>query len=139
MAFPKSPLTRDDLDRTPTRSGNLPGTINSGLIFLEYVNIERKIASVWTAVVSNLPATFEPISTDRRLKLETWTHKPIFCVWLPPDAPIQDGDRIIRCDGSHWYLRGAAIASPDRTHIALVAEAATEDNLFAARTASEPP
>ena len=138
MASPRAPGSGDDLGHVPAAAGNLPATVHSGLIFLEYVNIERKSGGVWNSVASNSPATFETVSIDRRIKLETWTHKPLLCVWLPPEMAVLDGDRIIRSDASHWYVRGAAITSPDRTHIAAFVEAAAEDSLFAARSASEP-
>lgn len=131
MAIPKAP---DSL----VPDGNLPGTERSGLIFLEYVNIERKSGGVWSQVAANLPATFESVKVHTRFELSTWSHKPLLCLWLMPDAPIQDADRVIRSDGSHWYVRGAPLLAPGRTHIAALTERGTEDGLFAAYSASEP-
>ena len=138
MAVPKDVLLATDLALAPSPSGNLPGTSHTGLIYLEYANVERKSGGVWSVVAPNVTATFNKVETEGRLRLETWTHKPLFSVWLPPSAGIQDGDRIIRSDGTRWYVRGSAMLSPDRTHVVALVEASAEDGLFAARSASEP-
>ncbi len=124
---------------TPGAQGNLPGTEHMGIIFLEYVNIERKISGTWTEVARNVPATFEPLKVHTRVKMEPWTHKPLYCVWLFPRTPAIDGDRVIRSDGSRWYIRGDPLRAPRGTHVAALAEAAAEDGLFAARSSTEPP
>src|SRR5690348_10163774 len=97
-------------------AGNLPGTEHLGVIFTEYVGVERNIGGTWTSVDSTVPATFEPISIHGRMELETWTHRPLFCVWLFPNTTVDDGDRVIRSDGSHWYVRGAPLIAPLGTH-----------------------
>lgn len=138
MSIPRDVTLETDLAIAPSLSGNLPGTDHTGLIYLEYANIERKSGAVWSVIASNVPATFEKVETEGRLRLETWSHKPLFSVWLPPSAAIVDGDRIVRCDGTRWYVRGSALVSPERTHIVALVEASAEDGLFAARSASEP-
>lgn len=124
---------------TPGPQGNLPGTEYMGVIFLEYVNIERKISGVWTQIAGNVPATFEPLKVHTRVEMEPWTHKPLYCLWLFPKTAAADGDRVIRSDGSHWYIRGEPLRAPRGTHVAALAEGAAEDGLFAARSAPEPP
>jgi hypothetical protein len=138
MAVAKDADAQLDLATLPALAGNLPSTLNSGLIFLEYANIERKIGGVWTAVGTDVPSTFERVESVGRARLETWTHKPLFSVWLPPGASIADGDRLIRSDGTRWYVRGAPMSSPGNTHIVALVEASAEDGLFAARSAAEP-
>ena len=125
-------------DRKPGPRGNLPGTEQMGVIFLEYVDIERKSGASWNQIAIGVPATFEPLKLHSRVGMEPWSHKPLLCLWVLPDTPIADGDRVIRDDGSHWYIRGAPLMAPMKTHIVALAERATEDNLFAARSASEP-
>lgn len=119
-------------------SGNLPATEHLGIVFLEYVNIERKSGGVWNLIAANVKATFEPLRIHTRVEMETWTHKPLLCLWLLPNTSIQDGDRVIRSDNSHWYIRGAPLMSPAKTHIVAIAEYATEDKLFATRDPNEP-
>ena len=138
MANPRPPGAPSASGNVPGPAGNLPGTEHHGIIFLEYVHVERKIGGVWTNLASNVPATFEPIRIHGRVELETWSHKPLLCVWLLPDTPIQDADRVIRQDGSRWYIRGAPLIAADRSHIAALGERATEDGLFAARNPNEP-
>jgi hypothetical protein len=119
-------------------AGNLPGTEYLGVIYLEYVDVERKSGGVWGQIAGNVPATFEPLKIHTRAELETWSHKPLFCLWMFPGTPLDDGDRVIRSDGSHWYIRGAPLKAPRNTHIAALAERATEDSLFATRNPNEP-
>ena len=138
MILPKDVKTFTELDDTPAVAGNLPHTAHTGMIFLEYANLERKSGGVWSAIGVNLPVTFEPVETACRVRLEPWTHKPLFSVWLSGVTSVQDGDRLIRADGTHWYIRGAPMVSPGGTHIVAMVEAAAEDGLFAARSASEP-
>jgi hypothetical protein len=138
MIAPKDVSNLTELDTAPAVAGNLPDTAHTGMIFLEYANLERKSGGVWTAIGANLPVTFERVETASRARLETWTHKPLFSVWLSGVTSVQDGDRLIRADGSHWYVRGAPMVSPGGTHIVALVEAAAEDGLFAARSASEP-
>ena len=125
-------------DQQPGLRGNLPGTEGLGIIFLETVDIERKVAGVWTSVAADVPATFEPLNLPVREGLATWTHKPLFCIWLLPDTAIADADRVVRSDGSRWYVRGAPLAAPMRTHLAALAERGTEDGLFAPIDPLEP-
>jgi hypothetical protein len=125
-------------DEEPGPHGNMPGTEHTGIIFLETINIERKIGGIWTQIAAGVPATFEPLSLHSRVEMEPWSHKPLLCLWLMPDTPIADADRAIRSDGSHWYIRGAPLMAPMKTHIAAIAERASEDNLFAARSSPEP-
>src|SRR5436305_324122 len=106
--------------RGPAR--NLPGTERSGLIFYEYVNIERKSGGVWNQIAEDQPAAFEPVDVHTRIELSAWSHKPLLCLWLMPDTPIQDADRVIRYDGSHWYVRGMPLLAPGGTHIAALTE-----------------
>ena len=117
-------------------SGTLPGTEHTGVIFQEYVNVERKEGGSWTQIAANVPATFESLKTAARVDLEPWTHKPIYCLWLYPNAPLDDGDRLIRSDSSRWYVRGEP--NPSRTHTLALVEASAEDGLFAARNPNEP-
>jgi hypothetical protein len=138
MSLPRDSKVFTELDSAPAVSGNLPNTAHTGLIFLEYANLERKSGGVWSAIGTNLPVTFDRVETAGRVRLETWTHKPLFSVWLSGVTSIQDGDRLIRADGSHWYVRGAPMVAPGGTHIVALVEAAAEDGLFAARSASEP-
>lgn len=138
MPNPNSPGTPNSSGQTPDRSGNLPETERSGLVFYEYVNIERKISGTWTAQASNIPATFEPMNLHGRTDMQAWSHKPLFGVWLLPNAPVKDGDRFVRYDGSHWYVRGAPLLGPGGTHLAALAERATEDGLFATLNPAEP-
>jgi hypothetical protein len=116
----------------------LPGTEHLGIILLESVRIERKVNGVWSRIAERVPATFEPVPIPHRVKLETWTHKPLLCLWLLPQTPIQDGDRVIRDDGSRWYVRGAPLTAPARTHIVALTERATEDRLFEPLNPNEP-
>jgi len=138
MAIPPPPDDPNPGGQVPGPLGTLPGTAHTGLILLEYVNVERKISGAWTTIASGVPATFEPLSTHARLELETWSHKPLLALWLMPATSLQDGDRVIRSDSSRWYIRGAPLAGPLGTHVAAIAEGATEDGLFAPRSASEP-
>ena len=138
MAVPQKPLDPNVSGSIAGLSGTRPGTESSGVIFLEYVNVERKISSVWTQLAGNVPATFEPLTLHVRYELQTWSHKPLLCLWMLPNTTIDDGDRVIRSDGSHWYIRGAPLVAPAGTHIAALAERATEDKLFAPISASEP-
>jgi hypothetical protein len=138
MELPIEANRQVELELAPSPAGNLPGTAHTGLILLEYAGHERKSGEDWVAVNSDLPVTFQAVQTEGRLRLETWTHKPLFSVWLPPSVSILDGDRLIRSDGSRWYVRGAPLVSPSRTHVVALVEAAAEDGLFAARSASEP-
>lgn len=119
-------------------SGGVPGTQRSGLILYETVSIERKSGGVWSSVATGVPATFEVVRIHTRYEMQTWTHKPLLCVWLLPDTSVQDGDRVIRSDGSHWYVRGAPLTAPAGTHIVALTERGTEDGLFAAYSAAEP-
>src|SRR5262249_29833156 len=96
----------------PGPHGNLGGAEQWGLIFLETIDIERKISGVWTQIAVNVPATFEPLSLHSRVEMEPWSHKPLLCLWLMPDTPLADGDRAIRGDGSHWYVRGTPLVGP---------------------------
>ncbi len=137
MAVSSKPVV-SPTGRVAGAHGNLAGTDHLGVIFLEYVNVERKVDGVWAQVALNAPATFEPVSLHRRLELATWTHKPLLCLWLMPSASLQDGDRVVRRDGSRWYVRGAPLLAPGGTHIAALAEAAAEDGLFAALSPDEP-
>ena len=125
-------------DRKPGPRGNLPGTEVAGIIFLEYVDVERKSGGVWSQIAGRVPATFEPVPVHSRQTLETWSHKPLLCLWIMPDTPLADADRVIRDDGSHWYIRGAPLLAPMKTHIVALAERASEDALFATRSAQEP-
>ena len=68
--------------------GNLPGTEGLGVIFQEYVDVERKSGGVWGNIARNVPATFEPMKIYTRVKMEPWTHKPLFGLWLLPDTPL---------------------------------------------------
>lgn len=138
MAILKDASPMTDLAISPAAAGNLPDTAHTGLIFLEYANLERNSGGIWSAIGTDLPVTFERVETAGRSRLETWTHKPLFTVWLSGVTSVQDGDRLIRADGSHWYVRGAPMVSPGGTHIVALVEAAAEDGLFAARSASEP-
>ncbi|MEP6756652.1 MAG: hypothetical protein ABJA67_14195 [Chthonomonadales bacterium] len=138
MSNPNSPGTPDANGNTPNRTSGLPGTGRSGLVFYEYVNIERKVSGTWTAQATNIPATFEPVRMEGRTDLAAWTHKPLFGVWLMPTAPVQDGDRIVRYDGSHWYVRGTPLVGPGGTHRAALVEGAAEDGMFAALNPAEP-
>lgn len=137
MASAKDPELLTDFNTLAAAGGNLPGTLHSGLIFLEYANVERKSGGVWSAIATDVPSTFERVESAGRARLETWTHKPLFSVWLAA-VSIADGDRLIRSDGTRWYVRGAPLTSPDRTHVVALVEASAEDGLFAARSASEP-
>lgn len=116
----------------------LPGTEHLGIILLESVQIERRAGGVWSRIAERVPATFEPVPIPRRVELETWTHKPLLCLWLLPETPIQDGDRVIRDDGSRWYVRGAPLTAPGRTHIVALTERASEDRLFEPLNPNEP-
>lgn len=138
MAIPKEVNPMTDLVFSPSVDGNLPDTAHTGMIFLEYANLERKSGGVWSAIGPNLPVTFERVETASRARLETWTHKPLFSVWMSGVTTVQDGDRLIRADGTRWYVRGAPMVSPGGTHIVALVEAAAEDGLFAARSAAEP-
>ncbi len=110
---------------------NLPGTAHLGLILLERVDVERQSGGLWSQIAAGVPATFEPLSLHTRAELATWTHKPLFCLWLYPSIAIADGDRIKRGDGSDWYVRGTPFFAPRRTHYVAIVEATTEDTLFA--------
>src|SRR5207302_226767 len=122
-----NPMNPGGSGQTPGLAGSLPGTEGLGVIFLEYVNVERKISGVWTAIATNVPATFERLGLHRRVEMEPWTHKPLYGLWLFPNTPLQDADRVVRSDGSHWYVRGAPLTAPLNTHIAALTESATED------------
>jgi hypothetical protein len=104
----------------------------------EKVNVERMSGGVWTVIARSVPATFENVMPTTRQKLETWTHKPLFMLWLSPVTSFADGDRVIRSDGTRWYMRGAPMAAPLNTHVVALIEGSAEDGLFAARNASEP-
>ena len=119
-------------------AGNLPGTAHLGAIFVEFVNVERKSGGVWSEVARSVPATFEEVRAPGRVKLETWTHKPLLVLWLAPVTAFMDGDRVIRSDGSRWYMRGTPLAAPLNTHVAVLVEGSAEDKLFAARDPNEP-
>lgn len=123
---------------TDDASAGARGVVVGGLVMTELVDIERCTGGVWGAVVSGVPATCEALGMRARLELETWTHKPLMRVWLLPDTDLLDGDRIVRADGSRWYVRGAPLAGPGRTHLAALTEAAAEDGLFSARVSTEP-
>jgi hypothetical protein len=138
MSSAMDPSSPNSAGQVPGAVGNLPGTERLGVIFLEYVNVERKVSGVWTAMATNVPATFERLNVHKRVEMEPWSHKPLYGLWLFPNTPLQDGDRVVRSDGSHWYIRGAPLSAPLSTHIAALAEAATEDGLFATRSAVEP-
>jgi hypothetical protein len=120
------------------RPGRAHGVVIGGLLMTEAVGIERSADGVWTEVATEVPATFEELDLDERVALATWTHKPLLRIWLLPDVDVREGDRIVRSDGSRWYVRGAPLAGPGRAHLAALTEAAAEDGLFAARIAAEP-
>jgi hypothetical protein len=132
MAIPGKPLRAEIAGLAPGPFGNLPGTEHLGILFTEYVDIERSVGGTWTRIAAGVPAAFEPVRLHTRVDLEPWTHKPLLGLWLMPDTPLEDGDRVVREDGSRWYVRGAPLAAPARTHIAALVEAETEDGLFAA-------
>src|SRR2546421_1400942 len=118
--------------------GSVPGTGYLGVIFVEYVNVERKISGVWNEVARSVPATFEEVRLGKRVDLETWTHKPLYTLWLSPVTTFVDGDRVIRSDGSRWYMRGTPLTAPLRTHVVVLVEGSAEDKLFATRDPNEP-
>lgn len=118
--------------------GSLPGTGHLGAIFVEYVNVERKISGTWTEIARSLPATFEEVRFNQRAKIEVWTHKALYTLWLSPMTTFLDGDRVIRSDGTRWYIRGTPLTAPLRTHVVALVEASAEDGLFAARNPNEP-
>ena len=117
--------------------GNLPGTAHLGVMFVEYVNVERKISGSWTEVARSVPATFEEVRFGLRAEIETWTHKPLYSLWISPATTFADGDRVIRSDGTRWYIRGAPLVAPLRTHVVALVEGSAEDKLFAARDPNE--
>ena len=118
--------------------GRLPGTGHLGVIFVEYVNVERKSGRVWSEVARRVPAAFDEVRIGTRAELETWTHKPLYTLWLSPVTTFVDGDRVIRSDGTRWYMRGRPVKAPLGTHVAALVEGSAEDGLFATRSASEP-
>jgi hypothetical protein len=118
--------------------GALAGTRHTGLLLTEAVRVERKGGGVWSEVAASVPATLEPVSLRLRSEMETWTHKPLVTVWLLPATDLEDGDRLVRADGERWYVRGAPARAATGTHMAALAERATEDGLFAAYDAAEP-
>ena len=122
----------------PGPGGNIAGTSHLAVMFMEYVNVERKISGVWNEIARSVPATFEEVRFSSRAKIEVWTHKPLYTLWLSPVTTYVDGDRIIRSDGSRWYVRGAPLAAPLRTHVIALIEGSAEDALFAARNPNEP-
>ena len=123
---------------SPGPGGSVSGTGHLGAIFVEYVNVERKISGSWTEVARSVPATFEEVRFGLRAKIETWTHKPLYTLWLSPTTTFVDGDRVIRSDGTRWYMRGAPLMVPLRTHVVALIDGSAEDSLFAARNPAEP-
>ncbi|MGC8668555.1 MAG: hypothetical protein ACP5VE_10630 [Chthonomonadales bacterium] len=109
----------------------VPGTAHLGILFLEAVQIQRRISGAWTPIASGVPATFEPVSIHTRAELAAFTHKPLLCLWLYPAATLQDGDRVVRADGSGWYVRGTPFLAPRGTHYAVLVEGELADTLFA--------
>src|SRR5436309_3334764 len=87
---PKPCISRTSMMPTPPPpgttgpAGNLPGTESLGVIYLEYVDVERKSGGVWGQIAGNVPATFEPLKIHTRTELETWSHKPLYGLWLFP-------------------------------------------------------
>ena len=122
----------------PGPGGSVPGTGYLGAIFTEYVNVERKSGGVWSEVARSVPATFEEVRFGARANLEVWTHKPLYTLWLSPMTTCADGDRVIRSDGSRWYIRGTPLSAPLKTHVVALVEGSAEDSLFAARNPNEP-
>lgn len=120
------------------RPGRVGGTLIGGLLMTETVAIERLADGVWTAIAAEAPATCEEVRLDERVALASWTRRPLLRVWLLPDTDLRDGDRLVRADGSLWYVRGAPLTGPGRTHLAALTEAAAEDGLFAVRTTGDP-
>ena len=107
---------------SPGPGGNVTETGYLGVIFMEYVNIERKSGGTWSQIAQNVPATFEEVKLKSRVHMETWTHKPLYTLWLSPVTTFADGDRVIRSDSSHWYMRGSPIAAPLKTHVVALVE-----------------
>ncbi len=118
------------LGRTGGPAGNVPGTEHSGAIYLEVVTIERMVDGMWEAAATAVPATFEMVGTHARADLAAWTHRPLARVWLPGGSDVRDGDRLVRADGLAWTVRGLPAAAPARTHVVVLAQAATDDTLF---------
>lgn len=108
------------------------GTAHLGILFLETVQVERRISGTWTRLASDVPATFEAVSLHTRAELAAFTHKPLLCLWLYPAAVLLDGDRVIRSDGSGWYVKGTPFLAPRGTHYAVLVEGELADTLFAA-------
>jgi hypothetical protein len=115
-----------------TAQSPVGGTAHLGILFLETVQVERRVSGSWTRIASDVPATFEPVSVHTRAELAAFTHKPLLCLWLYPATSLQDGDRVVRADGSAWYLRGMPFMAPRGTHYAVLVEGELADTLFTA-------
>jgi hypothetical protein len=106
MSLPVPPDTPLPGGAKPSRLGNLPKTDPGGIIFQEYVHVERSLNGAWMLIGENIPAAFDPLGLQFRTALEPWSHKPLRTVWLAADAALMDGDRLIRFTGERWYVRG---------------------------------
>jgi hypothetical protein len=130
MNLPIPPDTPPPNGAKPSFMGNLPKTERGGIIFQEYVHLERKINGAWTLIAENIPAAFDPLGLQARTTLEPWSHKPLRTIWLAMEAELTDGDRLIRFTGERWYVRGMPTAIRFAGCVEAITEYMQEDKTF---------
>lgn len=130
MSLPITPDTPNPLGEVRGAFGNLPVSDSGGIIFQEYVHVERDINGTWELVAENMPATFDPLNLQSRTSLELWSHKPLLTVWIAKESGLKDGDRLIRYTGDRWYVRGMPRTAHPNQCIEAMVEYMLEDKVF---------
>lgn len=99
----------------------LPSGESQGRLYAECVGVERLIGH-WRRIAKRVPAIFVPLALPNEANTSSSRDDHRLGLWILPDLPLKDGDRIIQENGVRWWVRGAPLIGPARTHIVVLGE-----------------
>lgn len=100
---------------------------SQGRLYAECVEIERLIGR-WRRMVKRVPAIFVPLALPNETNTASSQEDNRLGLWILPDLPLKDGDHIIQENGVRWWVRGAPLIGPARTHIVVLGEKSRKAN-----------
>jgi len=94
---------------------------SQGRLYVEWVDVERLIGC-WRRIAQRVPTIFVPLALPNKADTSADEVDHRLGLWILPDLPLKDGDRIIQGNGGRWWVQGAPLIGPARTHIVVLGE-----------------